>query len=158
MSKNAAPTPTPETAGTAPAPVATEPPPPVAKAAKAAKAPKKLKPRVAEALPAPAGGTGAATAAPAAGKAGKTAKVTKAAKEKKVAVPKEKLVRDSFTFPATDYARIGALKQRVLKTGREVKKSEILRAALAALAALPDADLLQTLDGIDRLKPGRPAA
>lgn len=155
MSKNAAPTPTPETAGTAPAPVATEPPPPVAKAAKAAKAPKKLKPRVAEALPAPAGGTGAATAAPAAGKAGKT---PKAAKEKKVAVPKEKLVRDSFTFPATDYARIGALKQRVLKTGREVKKSEILRAALAALAALPDADLLQTLDGIDRLKPGRPAA
>lgn len=146
MSKNNSKTPAAETAGTVPAAVAAETPVP---AVPAAKAPKKLKPRTAAAAPAVAA---VEAAAPEANKTAKTAK------EKKAAVKKEKLVRDSFTFPATDYARIGELKQRVLKTGREVKKGEILRAALAALAAMPDAALLQALDGIDRLKPGRPAA
>jgi hypothetical protein len=69
---------------------------------------------------------------------------------------KAKLVRDSFTFPATDYARIGELKQRALKSGLEIKKSELLRAGLAALSVLTDAELLKALGCLDRLKPGRP--
>lgn len=76
---------------------------------------------------------------------------------KPAAAKKPKLVRDSFTFPETDYARIGALKQRALRAGREAKKSELLRAGLAVLSGLSDAALLQALDGIDKLKPGRPA-
>lgn len=70
---------------------------------------------------------------------------------------KPKLVRDSFTFPAADYARIAALKQRALKAGHEAKKSELLRAGLAVLSMLSDVELLQALNGIDKLKPGRPA-
>ncbi|MBV5337816.1 MAG: hypothetical protein J0653_07815 [Deltaproteobacteria bacterium] len=84
-------------------------------------------------------------------------KPVKAAKEKKAATKRPKLVRDSFTFPATDYALIGALKQRALRAGREIKKSELLRAGLAVLSALSDAQMLKTLDGLDKLKTGRPA-
>lgn len=83
-------------------------------------------------------------------------KPAKAAKEKKVVPVKAKLVRDSFTFPETDYAQIAIIKQRALTAGREVKKSEVLRAGLAVLSALSEADLMSALDGIDRLKLGRP--
>lgn len=76
--------------------------------------------------------------------------------ESKHPAKKPKLVRDSFTFPAADYALIGSLKQRSLKAGHEVKKSELLRAGLAALSELSDPALLKALQGIDRLKPGRP--
>lgn len=77
--------------------------------------------------------------------------------DKKTAVKKPKLVRDSFTFPAEDHARLGELKQRALQSGREIKKSELLRAGLAALAAMPDATFFSTLDGVERIKTGRPA-
>ena len=70
---------------------------------------------------------------------------------------KPKLVRDSFTFPAADHARLGELKERALKSGREIKKSELLRAGLAALVAMPDAAFLAALDGVERIKTGRPA-
>ena len=82
----------------------------------------------------------------------KASETEKPGKEKKL-----KLVRDSFTFPAADYARIGILKQRALKAGHEVKKSELLRAGLIALCALSDATLLKALSAIAKLKPGRPA-
>lgn len=85
------------------------------------------------------------------------AKARAGSESKKHTGKKPKLVRDSFTFPAADYARIAALKQRALKAGHEAKKSELLRAGLAVLSALPDAELLQALNGIDKLKPGRPA-
>lgn len=81
----------------------------------------------------------------------------KESKEKKVVPKKPKLVRDSFTFPETDYAQIAALKQRALDAGREIKKGEVLRAGLAVLSGLSDSDLLSALDSIDKLKPGRPA-
>lgn len=112
-------------------------------AAKAAKAPAPAKAKPVKAV--------AAVPAPAKAKPGKDSK------EKKSVPKKPKLVRDSFTFPEADYARIGALKQRALKAGREVKKSELLRAGLVALSGLSDSVLLQALDGIDKLKPGRPA-
>jgi hypothetical protein len=74
----------------------------------------------------------------------------------KAATRKSKPVRDSFTFPESDYALIDLLKARALAAGREVKKSEILRAALAALSVLPLEELLRTLDGVERIKTGRP--
>jgi hypothetical protein len=83
-------------------------------------------------------------------------KAASAASDSKHSTKKPKLVRDSFTFPADDYAQIGALKLRALNAGHEVKKSELLRAGLTALSALPDAALVKALQAIDRLKPGRP--
>lgn len=99
----------------------------------------------------------APASAPVVEKTTKTKPAAKEVKEKKVAQKKPKLVRDSFTFPEDDYAQIATLKQRALNGGREVKKTEVLRAALALLSGLSDADLLKALDGIDKLKTGRPA-
>ena len=83
-------------------------------------------------------------------------KAVKEVKEVKHPGKKPKLVRDSFTFPAVDYALFASLKQRALKSGHDVKKSELLRAGLAALAELSDAALLKAVQAIVRLKPGRP--
>lgn len=88
-----------------------------------------------------------AVAAKPAGKAGKT---------KKVAPPKVKLVRDSFTIPETDYALFASLKQRALSAGVEIKKSELLRAALALLAATNDVQFIKVVGGVERIKTGRP--
>jgi hypothetical protein len=67
-----------------------------------------------------------------------------------------KLVRDSFTMPATDFALIATLKARALSTQREAKKSELLRAGLHALATLAPAALVKALDALAPIKVGRP--
>ena len=76
----------------------------------------------------------------AAGKSVKAVKET-VAKEGKDEKPrrakKDKVVRDSFTMPKSDYEKIAELKQRCLDAGVSVKKSELLRAGLALLAAVP---------------------
>jgi hypothetical protein len=76
---------------------------------------------------------------------------------KTVKAKKPKLVRDSFTFPESDYALIASLKLRALAAGNEFKKSEILRAGLAALQAMSDADLTKALGSVERIKTGRPS-
>lgn len=73
-------------------------------------------------------------------------------KEKKI-----KLVRDSFTMPKSEYAAIDVLKARVARLGRPSKKSEMLRAGVMALSAMPDAQLLGLLAGLPAIKTGRPA-
>ena len=83
-------------------------------------------------------------------------KAAKASKEKKPALKKPKLVRDSFTIPESDYALFEALKQRALKSGIDVKKSEILRAALVTLDKLDDAELVNAFGLVERIKTGRP--
>lgn len=85
-----------------------------------------------------------------------TAPAKKEAKVKKAPVKKEKLVRDSFTLPESDYALFATLKQRALAAGNEVKKSELLRAALAVLSALPDAAFVKAVGAVERIKTGRP--
>lgn len=84
------------------------------------------------------------------------AKLEKAAKDKKEPPKKPKLVRDSFTIPESDYALFETLKQRALTAGAEIKKSELLRAALATLAKLDDAEFVKTIGFVERIKPGRP--
>lgn len=86
----------------------------------------------------------------------KVAEVPKVAKLKKQAPKKPKLVRDSFTIPEADYALFAVLRQRALAAGIEVKKSEVLRAAVAALAQLEDAELIKAIGLIERIKTGRP--
>lgn len=71
---------------------------------------------------------------------------------------KQKLVRDSFTIPAAEYEQIAALKQRGIALGRPVKKSELLRAGLKALAAMADKALLGALNEVPAIKTGRPKA
>lgn len=73
-----------------------------------------------------------------------------------VAKPHVKLVRDSFTMPREDFDLIAQLKARALDFKRPAKKSELLRAGLQVLAALPDAQLHAALDALRPLKAGRP--
>ena len=69
---------------------------------------------------------------------------------------KEKLVRDSFTMPRSDFDLIALLKERALTFKRPTKKSELLRAGLQALAALNQKQLQTALDSLPLLKSGRP--
>ena len=67
-----------------------------------------------------------------------------------------KLVRDSFTMPRDEFELIAKLKARAVDFKRPAKKSELLRAGLQVLAALPDTQLLEALEALRPLKAGRP--
>ena len=69
---------------------------------------------------------------------------------------KAKVIRDSFTMPEGDYAKIAQLKKTCLAGGVSVKKSELLRAGLQALAALAPANLLAIIGSLENVKTGRP--
>lgn len=71
-------------------------------------------------------------------------------------LPSPKLVRDSFTMPADDFALVAVLKQRALQMQRPAKKSELLRAGLQALSALSPQALAKALDALAPVKAGRP--
>ena len=91
------------------------------------------------------------------GKAAATGKDRKPEKSGEKDKPKRrKVVRDSFTMPAGDYALIGALKKRCLGLGVAVKKSELLRAGLAMVAALPDGRLAEAMTSVATVRTGRP--
>lgn len=83
-----------------------------------------------------------------------TAKPVKAAKPVKLKKPK--LVRDSFTIPKDEYVVIDALKTRAGKLGQSVKKSELLRAGVKALAAMSDIQFKAALSNVPTIKTGRP--
>lgn len=101
----------------------------------------------------------------------KTVKVTKTA-AKKVAETKNlpekssstqatkpkktKLVRDSFTMPAPEYAVIAQVKKACLAAGFEIKKSEILRVGIALIQKLDSKALRDVLATLPPLKAGRP--
>jgi hypothetical protein len=68
-----------------------------------------------------------------------------------------KVIRDSFTLPEDDYTKIAALQERCLGLAKNVTKSEVMRAGLHALEALSDEDLLSMMDGLVKVKAGRPS-
>jgi hypothetical protein len=72
-------------------------------------------------------------------------------------VKKEKVVRDSFTMPKSDYDRIASLKQKCLDAGVSVKKSELLRAGLMLLESAAPQRLLAAVSSLETVKTGRPA-
>ena len=82
------------------------------------------------------------------------AKPVKAVKPAKVKKPK--LVRDSFTIPKDEYVVIDGLKTRAGKLGQAVKKSELLRAGVKALAAMSDIQFKAALSNVPTIKTGRP--
>jgi len=159
-----------KTSGQAKAPARRAPAKPSTRAGAAAKpaATRKAAPQKAASKPAaPAAKAGAKVVAKPVAKARTkpvvmpkaSAPKTKPAKESKAgksAPKKPKLVRDSFTFPQSDYELIAVLKQRALSAGREIKKSELLRAGLASLDAMSTASLVKALDAVERIKTGRP--
>jgi isochorismate synthase EntC len=69
---------------------------------------------------------------------------------------KNKVVRDSFTMPQKEYQKITLIKERCLKAGQPIKKSEVLRAGLNALCDMDAAQLKQALAGLEKIKTGRP--
>lgn len=84
------------------------------------------------------------------------AKPEKKHKKEKKADNKVKVVRDSFTMPQADYDLIAAIKEKALKAGLHVKKSELLRASLQALSKLSAAQLKRTISSLEKIKTGRP--
>lgn len=80
-----------------------------------------------------------------------------AEKVKTKRVKKDKVVRDSFTMPKTDYQRIALLKRKCLEAGVAVRKSELLRAGLQLLESAPQKRLLAAIAALETVKTGRPA-
>ena len=95
-----------------------------------------------------------ASKAPFKAAAPKTTKPVKVVKPAKVKKPK--LVRDSFTIPKDEYVVIDALKTRAGKLGQAIKKSELLRAGIKALAAMSDIQFKAALSNVPTIKTGRP--
>jgi len=77
--------------------------------------------------------------------------------EKPVKMKKSKLMRDSFTIPKTEYSVLDDLKQRAGKLACPVKKSELLRAGVKALASMTDAAFLAAVKAVPAIKTGRPS-
>lgn len=78
----------------------------------------------------------------------------KSPKKKKNESPK--VVRDSFSFPKSDYRKISELKAKCLTMDLQAKKSEILRAGLLLLETLSDEELKLAIGKVENLKTGRP--
>ncbi|HZW25595.1 MAG TPA: hypothetical protein VFF26_08940 [Gallionella sp.] len=87
--------------------------------------------------------------------AAKAPRTTPAAKKPKKE-PKVKVVRDSFTMPDGEYRKIAEIKDICAKAGQPVKKSEVLRAGLKALAAMSPVRMMRALAGLEKIKTGRP--
>ncbi len=132
------------TATTAATTVAATPAMPASGAQAAGKAKPKPAPRKPAAQP-------VAKAAP------KTPAKPVAKSEKPAKAKKTKLVRDSFTIPKAEYAVLDELKQRAGKLAHAVKKSELIRAGIKALAAMPNAAFLAALKAVPAIKTGRPS-
>lgn len=76
---------------------------------------------------------------------------------KKAAAPKKvKVIRDSFSMPQDDYALIAKLKEKLLASGLQVKKSALLRAGLQLLDKSSALQLKRVISGLTPIKTGRP--
>jgi hypothetical protein len=61
-----------------------------------------------------------------------------------------KKVHDKFTMPKSDFDLIAACKQRALKLGHKVKKSELLRAGLHKLSTLDNGAFAAAVVAVSR--------
>lgn len=69
---------------------------------------------------------------------------------------KSLVVRDTFSLPPSDYALIDAVRRTAAKEGRiSTSKSEVIRAGLQALHLLEGQDLIQALNQLEKILPGR---
>jgi hypothetical protein len=70
---------------------------------------------------------------------------------------KIRMVRDSISVPKAEYLVLAEMKQRAAELTVAVRKTELLRAGIKVLAALPNAAFLEALRAVPNLKTGRPA-
>ncbi|MEO8161048.1 MAG: hypothetical protein ABI588_06485, partial [Arenimonas sp.] len=61
-----------------------------------------------------------------------------------------KRVHDTFAMPLNEFPRVAELKARARRLGRHAKKSEIVRAGIAALQCMTDAQFAIALDSLPR--------
>lgn len=73
-------------------------------------------------------------------------------------VTRDKLVRDSFTIPKSEYLVMTSWKQRAADLRKPARKIESLRAGVTSLRAMSDRAFLLALAKVPRLKTGRPKA
>jgi hypothetical protein len=59
-------------------------------------------------------------------------------------------------MPKIEYEAIATLKARLVRLSRPTRKGELIRAGIAALASMSDAELLLAVERIPSLKTGRP--
>ena len=69
---------------------------------------------------------------------------------------KNKMVRDSFNMPESDYSLIAMIKKRCIAQGFAVKKSEVLRAAIIGYASQTDEYIKVSMEALEIIKTGRP--
>jgi hypothetical protein len=82
----------------------------------------------------------------------------KAQSSAKKAMPKVKLIRDSFTLPEADHDLIKQCKKAAIAGGRETKKSEVVRAAIRAFSDMPVSQQLAAYGKLQAIAVGRPKA
>jgi Arc/MetJ-type ribon-helix-helix transcriptional regulator len=73
------------------------------------------------------------------------------------AIEHQRVLRDSFSLPASDYALIGTLRERALKAGVHANKSELVRAGLRMLLEMREDEFIRAVERIEKIKTGRPA-
>jgi hypothetical protein len=83
-------------------------------------------------------------------------KVTKPKTSKADKPKKPKLVRDSFTMPAQEYALLAQVKKTCHADGIPIKKSELLRIGVAQLATMSTKKLKAAQAALTPLRAGRP--
>ena len=74
----------------------------------------------------------------------------------KVKPKKQKMVRDSFTMPESEYQALGELKKSCLKQGIAVKKSELLRIGVATLSSMTAKQIETARNKLEKISAGRP--
>ncbi len=77
---------------------------------------------------------------------------------KKSKSQKNKVIRDSFSFPEHDYQKISELKKACLALGIHVKKSEVLRAGLNLLTQANPEELKRAVENVEKVQTGRPSS
>ena len=75
---------------------------------------------------------------------------------KKESVGDSAIIRETFSMPPGDSDLIDQLRQRSAAQGVMLNRSEILRAGLVALCALPDSKLIEIGNLVPKMKTGRP--
>jgi hypothetical protein len=78
------------------------------------------------------------------------------ASAQKIKPKKQKMVRDSFTMPESEYQTLSDLKKTCLKQGIAVKKSELLRIGVATLKSMTAKQIETARNKLEKIAAGRP--